>query len=153
MRYFEDCDEYDICEELASAVKNSLDKMNETDLGVIRDSIDNSIEFSYDIKDLGIDAPIEKVSKTWYPPYLEHAGGRYIAQARHGNNKLYIEGTVVTVKVTIFDRTKDVVVVWDDYYGTSYCIRMARYQSFREALDEAFKDASPDAMDWLEKEA
>ena len=154
MQYFKYCDEYSICEELANAVKNSLGEMSETELGTIRDSIDNSIEFSYDIvNDLGIDAPIEKISKNWYPPYMEHPQGRFITQAQHGNNGVKIEGSVVTVNVTVFDRTQDIIVIWDDYFGTSYCVHMDRYSTFRAALDEALKDASPDAMDWLEKEA
>lgn len=156
MTYYDWCDEYNISEEIAMAVKDSLSKMDEAELEKLRDSNDNSIELSYDVRtELNIpnNIPIEKIDRDWFSPYMEHPQGRFIAQVKKGHHGVKINGSIVTVQVSVFDRTKDIIVVWDDYYGTSYAIRMARYPSFRAALDEAFKDASPDAMDWLEKEA
>lgn len=156
MTYYDWCDEYNISEEIAMAVKDRLSKMDEAELEKVRNSNDNSIELSFDVRaDLHIpaDVHVENIDRSWYAPYMEHPQGRYVAQVKKGHHGVKINGSIVTVQVSVFDRTKDIIVVWDDYFGTSYCIRMARYPSFRAALDEAFKDASPDVMDWLEKEA
>lgn len=155
MKYYEWDNLWGISDEITSAVKSSLSKLDEPELERVRDSNDNSIELSYDVRtELSIpnDIPIEKIDRDWFSPYMEHPQGRFIAQVKKGHHGVEINGSIVTVQVSVFDRTKDIIVVWDDYYGTSYCIRMAQYRSFREALDEAYKDASPDAMDWLEKE-
>lgn len=156
MKYYDWEDAWSISEEITSAVKNSLSKLDEAELEKVRNSNDNSIELSFDVRTelhIPADVPVENIDRSWYAPYMEHPQGRYIAQVKKGHHGIKLNGTVVTVQISIFDRTRDIIVVWDDYYGTSYCIRMARYPSFRAALDEAFKDASPDAMDWLEKEA
>lgn len=155
MTYFSHSDEYSISDEIATAVKKSLSQLDDSQLADIRNSVDNSIEFRYDVHDLGVDVPVDKISPYAYIPYTIAGSGDsplYVADIKKNCNKMKITGTTVTVTIAVFDRTKDRIDVWDDYFGQQYAIRMSKYESFDAALTAALEGTAPDAMHWLEKE-
>ena len=138
---------FNISDEIADAVKKSLSHLDDSQLADIRNSIDNSIELQYDIRnDLEVDAPVDKISTWVYSQFVIAGTGNNPLFVANVCNEMKISGTIVTVTVTIFDRTKDDIFVWDDFHGMLYGIPMSKYESFDEAMQAALDDTAPDAV-------
>lgn len=151
MKYFDYSDEYSICDEVATAVQDKMQRMSEDALEKIRNSNNNVLELSFSLKDLGITVPEEKIWKFVSVPFTTLGSGRFVID--NIGTKPEISNGTITVRIGVFDTRRDSITVCDDQMGIRGCVRMSNYSTFDAALDAAYEGTSNEVDLWLEKEA
>lgn len=141
--------QWDINEEVKEAVKKTVSKMSEDELQAIRDRDSNIFEVTYGLVDLGINPSI-KLEDIWDYVHvgafedrhfvlaveqdeLWHNDREYAEKHRNPVEFNLVEQTI-TVSITIVDRNKDIVDIYNDDEGYDWAVPLNSYPTIGELV-------------------